>query len=107
MISALAVYPVLGLTGWQKEEGEEEETIGERTWWRGMWQRCVVEIRRGTADILPLSVIYYACSKDMENQWSHQGVTTATTNIKGFATVKKERMKENWLLGDSGGGGHF
>ncbi len=44
----------------------------------------------------------------MENQWSHQGVTTATTNIKGFATVKKERMKENWLLlGDLGGGGHF
>ncbi len=71
-----------------------------------MWQRCVAEIRRGTADILPLSVIYYACSRDMENQWSHQGVTTtATTNIKGFATVKKEKesMKEEYWLWGKGG----
>ncbi len=28
MISALAVYPVLGLTGWQKEEGEGRLLLG-------------------------------------------------------------------------------
>ena len=42
--------------------------------------------------------------KDIENQWSHQGVTTATTNIKGFATVKKENegMKGFWGIWGEG-----